>query len=158
MENLTDMLSLARAIRNVTGCTDATEIRNAVDEWGGYPDDVTLTIDGEEWRFIESDKIDEIMQDELESEPYILGCFNASFLASILDTSSSAIEAIQKAGDSALSGLGEMILSGGHLKDLQEAYAQADGYGHHFSSYDGNEETFDLGDVCNLMYHAFRVG
>lgn len=148
------MLNLAHALKALTGCSDPLELREAVSEWGGYPDDVCLTIDGMEWRFINDDVIDQIMQDELESDTYMLGCFNAWFLADILGTSTDAIEAIQKA--EAYEGLGEMVLAGGHLEKLQKAYASADGYGHHFSGYDGNGEEFTLesGDI----YHAFRIG
>ena len=43
-----------------------------------------------------------------------------------------------------------MVLSMDKLETLQEQYVSADGYGHHFASYDGNEH--EVGE-----YLAFRV-
>jgi hypothetical protein len=99
------------------------------------------------YRFIHDDKIDEIMCEELSGDTYMLGCFNAGFLAGILGTSTDAIEAIQKA--EAFEGLGEMILAGNHLAELQQAYVSADGFGHHFNSYDG-------GEIELNGYHIFQ--
>ena len=90
-----------------------------------------------EYRVIDSKLIDEIMRDELESDLYMLGCFNAWFLADILGTGTDTIETLQNS--EAFEGLGKMIVNGGHLEELQKAYVSADSYGHHFASYDGEE-------------------
>ena len=100
------------------------------------------------YRFISDDDIDDVMQDELSSDEYMLGCFNAWFLADILNTTTEAIEAMQAAG--AYEGIGKMVLGNGKLADLQNAYVSADGYGHHFNPYDGNE--IEIG-----TYHVFRT-
>lgn len=93
----------------------------------------------ENYRFINQDDIDEIQEEELKSDPYIVGCFNAWFLADILQTSTEAIEKIQEADG--YEGLGEMIVNNSdYLTELQENYASSDGYGHHFNHYDGNME------------------
>lgn len=89
-------------------------------------------------RFINSADIDRIQQDELSGDPYILGCFNAWFLASILEIDQDVIEAMQEA--EAFEALGKLILSMDKLSELQQEYASADGYGHHFNHYDGSEE------------------
>lgn len=82
----------------------------------------------------------------MASDTYVLGCFNAWFIADILGTSTEAIEKMQKA--EAFDGLGEMLLQ--HIDEVQKNYAAADGYGHHFGRYDGNE--YEIGN-----YYAFRV-
>lgn len=87
-------------------------------------------------RIIHRDFIDKIQQKELLSDLYVLGCFNASFLADYLPISYDAIEAIQKA--EAYQALGEIAKE--YIEQIQEGYAAADGYGHHFNSWDGSEE------------------
>ena len=99
-------------------------------------------------RFIRMDKIDEIQQNELSWEPYILGCFTDWFLAGILNLDIDVIKELQKA--EAYEALGKMVLSMDKLEELQEQYVSCDGYGHHFAHYDHNEH-----EVGN--YYAFRV-
>lgn len=117
----------------------ATNIENGDDDF---------EVDGV--RFIKSGQIDRIQQEELANDEYILGCFNAGFLAGILDIDYEVIAEMQKA--KAYTALGKLILSLGKLEKLQEAYASADGYGHHFNSYDGSEEELN---VDSAMYHVF---
>lgn len=101
-------------------------------------------------RFIDADSIDEIQQEELASDEYVLGCFNAHFLAGVLQMDKSVIDAMQEA--EAFEAVGKLIISMGKLEDVQEQYASADGYGHHFNHYDGNEEElFFAGNI----YHVF---
>jgi len=101
----------------------------------------------DDYRFIHEDDIDKILEDELGSDEYMLGCFNAWFLADILDIDLDVIEAMQKA--EAFEAIGKLVISMGKLHDLAKGYRNADGYGHHFSSYDGSEE--QIGD-----YYIFR--
>lgn len=89
-------------------------------------------------RFIDSDHIDQIQADELASDEYVLGCFNASFLSGVTGIDQDVFEAMQKA--EAFEAIGKLIVSLGKVGELQELYARYDGYGHHFNSYDGNEE------------------
>ena len=100
------------------------------------------------YRFIRDDTIDEIQQEELARDPYILGCFNAWFLADILNVSTDTIEAMQKS--EAFEGIGQWIIDAGKVSDLQQSYVSADGYGHHFNYYDSSEE--EIGE-----YHIFRT-
>jgi len=104
------------------------------------------------WRLIRTDSIDAIMQEELGSDLYILGCFNSWFLASVLDIDEDVIVSMQDA--EAFEAIGKLIISLGKLKDLQEGCAIADGYGAHFSPYDGDEWEID---TPNGTYHAFRI-
>ena len=101
------------------------------------------------FRFIHVDAIDRIQQEELESDTYILGCFNPHFLSEILGMSSEAIRKIQEASPEAL---GELVLASGKLKEVQEGYVSADGYGHHFAHYDHHEREIDGTD-----YLAFKI-
>ena len=105
------------------------------------------------WRLIRNHEIDEIMASELGAEPYLLGCFNDWFLADVLDISSDVIKALQEA--QAYEALGKLIIDMDKLSDLQWAYAQADGYGHHFSTYDGSE--VEIIGLDGETYHLFRV-
>ena len=99
-------------------------------------------------RFIDTRRIDEIQQEELLDDLYILGCFNASFIASILETDVEAIEAMQEA--EAFEGIGKMLVP--HIEEIQYQYASADGYGHHFNHYDFSEEEMT---IAGINYHVF---
>lgn len=100
-----------------------------------------------DFRFIADHAIDAIQQDELESDSYILGCFASWLLADVLGISTESVEKIQQASPEAL---GEMVIAQGKVAAVQYAYSSADGYGHHFAHYDGNEHCFD-------GYTAFRT-
>ena len=153
---MTNLLEIAHDIKKVCDTTDPENIREAVTmlapcKTGVGVDDARVMLDGYEWRFIREDAIDEIMQDELMFDEYILGCFNASFLASVLDIDIDVIEAMQKA--EAFEAIGKLVNSMNKLEELQAEYVKADGYGHHFAHYDGHE--------CALRsqpYYAFKLG
>lgn len=101
-------------------------------------------------RFVRDDAIDQIQQDELASDEYILGCFNADFLADVLGIDQEVIEAMQKA--EAYEAIGKLIISMGKLEALQQAYSRADGYGHHFNGYDFSEDEIT---IDGIDYHVF---
>lgn len=101
-------------------------------------------------RFINSDAIDKIQQDEMEGDLYILGCFNAWFIAKCIGINQDVVEAMQKA--EAYEAIGKLIISLGKLEEMQSGYASADGYGHYFNRYDGNEEELEINDK---RYYAF---
>lgn len=122
--------------------------------WQNLSEDFTLTAsDGVEYRFINSANIDKIMQDELASDMYILGCFNSNFLADVLDLPEVLISAAQEAG--AYEAVGETVMQLNKLEDLQQAYANADGYGHHFAYYDHDEIELKINEV--LTVYMFRI-
>jgi len=111
-------------------------------------DDNDFEVDG--YRFIHEDDIDKIQCDELKSDTYILGCFNADFLADIIPIPYKAIIAMQKA--ECYSELGEICED--YINEIQSEYASADGYGHHFARYDG----YTLEDILSISgYYVFRV-
>lgn len=103
----------------------------------GVYEDYELELAGGEVRVIHEDSIDEIMQDELENDPYILGCFQTYFLEQVTGLDSDLIEAI-KAGEQHEK-LGQWIIDNNHTKAIQEGYRDVDGYGHHFAHYDSAE-------------------
>jgi hypothetical protein len=103
------------------------------------------------YRVIKESAIDQIMANELSDDPYILGCFNADFLANILEIPQRIIEICQNA--EAQQELGEMLTTE-QIEKLAREYAAADGYGHHFAHYDHQTEelVFD-----NDLYYVFRT-
>lgn len=101
-------------------------------------------------RFIHTDSIDSIMADELEGDEYVLGSFNTNTIADVTGWPSMLIEAAQKGG--AYKEIGEALIDGDFVPALAKAYSDADGYGHHFNSYDGNEEELNIG---SSMFHVF---
>lgn len=102
----------------------------------------------DDFRFIDQSEIDEIQQSELKSDLYMLGCFNDWFIADNTNLSLKVVQALQKA--ESFEELGELMAD--NIEQIQSEYARADGYGHHFSSYDG--ETLE--DLLHLGYYAFK--
>jgi len=101
----------------------------------------------DDFRFIHEDEIDEVMQDELSSDTYVLGSFSAWFIADILpNMPKEAVEALQKTDQFEV--LGELMLE--HIEDVQQEYVGFDGYGHHFAHYDHETHEFE-------NWYAFRV-
>lgn len=99
-------------------------------------------------RFISDSEIDDIQQNELLNDLYILGCFNAEFLAGYLPIDADDIKNLQDSG--AYEAIGKIAAR--EIVDIQQGYASADGYGHHFNSYDFNEEEIR---IDGTLYHVF---
>ena len=106
----------------------------------------------EGYRFIRADEIDNILQEELLSDLYWLGCFNASFLAGITDfpLDCGDIKIIQDAG--AYEAIGKIAAR--FIDEIASEYSRWDGYGHHFGRYDGDEHEIS---VNGEDWHVFRV-
>ena len=100
------------------------------------------------YRFIHEDSIDEILKDELLSDEYVLGCFSALAISEATDWPQALIEAAQKGEQYEAIG---QAMTEDHVRKLAEIYARADGYGHHFAHYDGEEKETECG------YYAFKV-
>lgn len=100
-------------------------------------------------RFIRADAVDEIQADEMESDRYILGCFNASAIAEATGWPVVLIEAAQKGESFEEIGKG---MTREQIEALQQIYCRADGYGHHFNSYDFSEEEITLDGVDYLVF------
>lgn len=99
-------------------------------------------------RFISQEVIDITLEEELSSDLYLLGCFNASFVADITGLPIEMIEACQEAN--AYEAIGKGILAMESLAALAKGYQEADGYGHHFAHYDG--ECLEISG-----YYVFRI-
>lgn len=123
----TDVLAIAEALE-----LDNDQITELLDRMD-VEDDIDFELAGA--RIIHRDFIDGIQQEELLSDFYCLGCFNASFLADYLPLDTEDIEQLQKA--EAYTALGKIASK--YIKEIQEGYAAADGYGHHFNGYDFSE-------------------
>ena len=102
-----------------------------------------------DYRFVKTDKLDNVLAEELTYDEYCLGCFNASFIASVMEWPIELVEAAQ-AGE-AFEALGKAIISSGKMQELAEQYAAADGHAQHFNRYDGSSYT-ELG-----QYTAFQT-
>ena len=70
-------------------------------------------------RFISADTIDDVLADELAGDEYILGCFNASFIAGVTGWPIALIEATQKG--EAYQALGEAIIKEGYVRKWQSS-------------------------------------
>lgn len=104
-----------------------------------------------DYRIIKDTIIDDILKDELSNdcEP-MLGWFNASFLANYINVSEEVIRKTQKA--EAWDIIHELAKH--HIDDIIPAYVESDGYGNHFSHYDGRTDEFKYNDV---WYYLFRL-
>lgn len=112
--------------------------------------DFDVSFDGREYRIIENCEIETVIKNELLDDEYLLGCFNAWFLADVMNIPACAIEKIQAADCS--EALGMIVAANDEmLSELVGKYISADGAGHHFSSYDGSEG--DAGE-----YTVFCIG
>ena len=103
---------------------------------------------GERYRVIHEEDATDILADELESDPYVLGCFNADFLESVTGVPAVIIKAAQDGGQ--YEAIGKWLIDAGHVQDssgpahyggIAANYAKADGFGHHFAVYDGETDT-----------------
>lgn len=105
-------------------------------------------------RFIKDSEILSIMADEIfNGDNYVLGCFNANFIADNSDLNYELVSACQESG--AFEAIGQALndtLDQDEKESFCEEYASADGYGHHFNHYDGNSEEFT---IDGELYHVF---
>ena len=105
-------------------------------------------------RFIKDDNILEVMAEEIfNGDDYVLGCFNASFIAENSDLNYELIKACQEAD--AYQAIGKALndtMAQDEKESFCEEYASADGYGHHFNHYDGNCEEITIN---GNLYHVF---
>lgn len=122
---------------------DAGQRREIIEAMEQSQDDFTVG----DYRFIRMDAIDGILKDELLADEYILGCFNAWFVADITGLDTVTVEKAQKSENFELLG----ALMAKNIEAVVEGYVSADGYGHHFNPYNGDE--LEVGE-----YYAFRIG
>lgn len=116
--------------------SEIKEVINAVLDMDGESDKV-IEINCTDYRVIHEDEIDQIMQEELESDPYVLGCCSTWLISDIMGIPQDAVRKIQDA--KCFEALG-IILSSKYLEEVQQEIVRHDGYGHHFNCWDGSEE------------------
>ena len=131
--------SIVKAIVDHNGESDKYSIHELLENVNfAICNDFNVEYLGREYRIIENDCIESIMKDELSSDTYLLGCFNAWFLSDITGIPSEAIEKIQSAD--CYDALGIIISNNDEMMDsLVKKYISTDSAGHHFGSYDGSE-------------------
>lgn len=104
-------------------------------------------------RFIADDSILSIMVDEIFSDEYCLGCFNADFISENSNLNYELVQACQES--QAYEAIGKALndtLDQDEKEAFCEAYASADGYGHHFNHYDFGEKEIIIN---GKLYHVF---
>lgn len=107
---------------------------------------------GDNWRVIHDEALLDTLIEELESDTYILGCFNAWFIAEHTNLNEGMVKACQDTGE--CEAIGQAILDGDYLDGphgMAAAYAAADGWGHHFAHYD-----FEDHELAG-NWHAFKT-
>lgn len=138
-------LSQLRDVKNLSNELDI-DFRELTEQIIDEVDDFEI----EDYRFIKVSEIDTIQQNELKYDLYMLGCFNASFIAENTNIPYNAIVVLQNAD--AYESLGELMEY--NIEAIQQGYVSMDGYGHHFGRYDGNEYEITLNDT---EYYYFKV-
>ena len=128
--SIAEIISDARYLKNEFGF-ESYEWREAISSVDNLIDDFEVG----NYRFIKSEAIDEIMQEELLSDLYVLGGCTPWFIAEITGLDTDAIEKAQ-AKDS-YEVLGALLAK--DIETVQSKMVQYDSYGHHFNHYDGNE-------------------
>lgn len=105
-----------------------------------------------DFRFINEFEIDEIMQNDLKSNPYYIGCCASWLLADVLNISTKVVDDAKI--NESYEVIGEIIANDKNkLKMLQEEIASNDGYGQYFAHYDG----YEIDDLIELNYYAFKI-
>ena len=104
------------------------------------------------YRFIHEDKIDDIQVQEMESDPYVLGCFMDWAIADASGLSYDIVQALQESDKFEL--IGQHLIDNDCVEELQQIYVKGDGYGHHFAHYD-SETLEDI--LSETGYYVFRV-
>ena len=99
-------------------------------------------------RFIAEDDIQNVLEDELAADEYILGCFNSWAIAEATGWPEFLIKAAQEGEQYEAIGA---AMTGEHVANLAYVYSSQDGYGHHFNRYDGNEEEIQISGYANYF-------
>ena len=125
------VMALARFCKSLTSEPSFRDVFEAIQN-----EETDFEVDGV--RFIHTDHIDQIQQEELLSDTYILGCFNADFLSGHLPWDTDTIRDLQDKEQ--FEAIGALVAQ--NIEAIQAEYSGLDGYGHHFNRYDGSEWEF----------------
>ena len=112
-------------------------------------------VNGKEYRIIKNDYLMEILKEEI-NDGETLPFFNANFLSRIIEVDANEIRTCQE------NNCYEIILKvcEPYLDTIAEEYVNADGFGHHFSGYDGVGEEIECWSEINgenIEYMIFRT-
>ena len=100
------------------------------------------------YRFIKADDIDSILEDELDSDPYIIGSLADWLLSNVLNID---IDIVKVAQDTGLyDELGDSVIRQDAVRSLKEKIVTLDGYGSYFARYDRHEHSI-------TGYYCFRI-
>lgn len=135
-------MKVKEVLKELSDNFDKEERKEIVQSMIDEKEDFEIT----KYRFIHKNYIDNIMKEELSSDKYVLGCFNAWFIADITGLNCADVEEAQKNENYNL--LGTLMLKS--IDEVVEKYISLDGYGHHFGHYDNYENEVD-------NYYYFRV-
>lgn len=127
-------------LKELINMTDKETVRAFID--GDDMHDQAYTV------MSESDTMDYIVNSY--SDEYMLGCFNAWYIADNTNIPLKAVESLQKYG--AYSELGELILSDTSVEKFLEDAIALDGVGHFVSSYDGNAEDIHIDGSLHYVW------
>lgn len=148
---IAQMVALGREVRDNAGGGTPEEIRSIVNNLKPTVEyDFTADLNGKEYRFIADCVINSVIKEDLKSDPYNLGCFNAEFLCHYVPLSTDQIKHVQSA--EGYEAIGYLVLAHGQIDELIEDMISLDGYGHYFNHYDGEEI-----ELQNVNYRMFQT-
>lgn len=127
---------------------DARELVAAVTEANESNESANTT--DYDYLVVAENYIQTAVEDNISSDEYVLGCFNAWFIANVTGWPLFLVEAAQT--DEGRAKLGEAIVSEGFVPAMAEAYISADGAGHSLSGYDGTEHELNLSLGCFSVF------
>ena len=152
---LTNMIATAKEIRNSADGGTPEEIKNIVNLitpclMGDATADFHADLNGNEYRFIHNNVIDDVIAEDFKNDPYTLGCFSAWFLARYIPLQEDQIQKVQDADG--YEAIGLLALASLKLDDLIDNMISLDGYGHYFNHYNGDEI-----ELNNVPYRMFQT-
>ena len=124
--------------------------RNAVEDIVANLGNDDFVVDGQYYRFIRENEAYNIAYEMLEGDVYILGCFNADFIADNTKLSYDIVKALQEGEQ--FDAIGQHILDNDDLDGIVSEYIRLDGYGHVFGSYDGSYEEIEIDGVDYIYF------
>ena len=102
------------------------------------------------YTFITEDEALKEVVNMYQCDEYILGCFNADFIADFIPLDYDSIKTLQESENFEV--IGKLILNSGNLENMMEDYISLDGYGHALNSYDGNNDEITINDIDYIVY------
>ncbi len=123
-------------IKELFSSMDRDEVSLVVENLGSD------SFENDSYRFIKESEALGLAIDMYDDDAYMLGCFNADFIADMSDLSYEIVKALQE-GEK-YEAIGQYLLDNDCVGDMMEEYIRLDGYGHVFSSYDGDYEEVSI--------------